>query len=119
MTLLSTFQSLVALQQVRIVCSYNHHLCIAQEDFSICHAYSWWLLYIKSLLIADGSDFLLPTELTFDVGAKDGTIKNITIHILDDDIVEGTESFNITDSAARPCPNQFVTNIIIMDNDCK
>jgi len=69
----------------------------------------------KSLLIADGSGFLLPTELTFDVGAKDGTIRNITIDILGDDVVEGTESFNISFSAAQPCP--FVPNIIIMDND--
>ena len=67
-------------------------------------------------MIADGSDFLLPTELTFDVGAKDGTIRNITINIFGDDVVEGTESFNISGSAAQPCPNQFVANIIIMDN---
>ena len=68
-------------------------------------------------LIADGSDFLLPTELTFKVGAMDGTIRNSTIDILDDDVVEGTESFNISGSAARLCPNH--ANIIIMDNDCK
>ena len=68
-------------------------------------------------MIADGSDFLLPTELTFDDGSKDGTIRNSTIYILGDDVVEGTESFNITGSAAQPCP--FVANIIIMDNDCK
>ena len=70
-------------------------------------------------MIADGSDFLLPTELTFDDGSKDGTIQNITIDILGDDVVEGTESFIITGSAARLCPIQFVANIIIMDNDCK
>ena len=77
------------------------------------------ILYMKFLLIADGSDFLLPTELTFNVGAKDGTIKNITIDILDDDIVEGTESFTISGSASHLCPNLSVENIIIMDNDCK
>ena len=72
-----------------------------------------------TLLIADGSDFLLPTDLTFDVGAMDGTIRNITIDILGDDVVEGTESFNILGSAAHLCQNRFVANIIIMDNDCK
>ena len=68
-------------------------------------------------MIADGSDFLLPAELTFDDGSKDGTIRNSTIHIRGDDVVEGTESFIITGSAAQLC--QFVANIIIIDNDCK
>lgn len=72
-------------------------------------------------MIADGSDFILPTELTFDDGAEDGTIRNITIHILGDDVVEGKESFNISVSAAL-CPNQFVRDtsvVTIVDNDCK
>ena len=73
-------------------------------------------------MIADGSDFILPTELTFDVGAEDGTIRNITIHIFGDDVVEGMESFNISVSAAPLCPNQFVKDtsvVTIVDNDCK
>ena len=72
-------------------------------------------------MFVDGSDFLLPTDLTFEGGAKDGTIRNITIDILDDRVVEGTESFIISGSAA-PCPNQFVKDtsvVAIMDNDRK
>ena len=73
-------------------------------------------------LIADGSDFLLPAELTFDVGAKDGTIRNIAVDILDDRVVEGTERFIISGSAAPLCPNQFVNDtsvFTIVDNDRK
>ena len=73
-------------------------------------------------LIADGSDFLLPAELTFDVGAGNDTIRNITIDILDDHVVEGTESFNISGSATPLCPNQIVRDssvVTIMDNDRK
>ena len=72
-------------------------------------------------MIADGSDFLLPAELTFDAGAGNGTIRNITIDILDDSVVEGTESFNISGSAAL-CPNLIVNDtsvVTIMDNDRK
>ena len=65
-------------------------------------------------MIVDGSDFLLPTELTFDVGAKDRTIRNITINILGDDIVEGTDSFIISGSAAPLCPNQFVEDMSVV-----
>ena len=111
--LLSAFQSLMALQQVRISCSHNNHLCIAQKTQNLS------CIQLMITLVADGSDFLLPTELTFNDGAMDGTIRNSTIDILGDDVVEGTESFIITGSAARLCPNQFVANIIIMDNDCK
>ena len=71
---------------------------------------------------ADGSDFLLPTELTFDGGAEDGSTRNITIDILRDDVVEGTESFNISSSVAQLCPNQLVkgTSVVtIMDNNRK
>ena len=71
---------------------------------------------------ADGSDFLLPTELIFDGGAEDGSTRNITIDILRDDVVEGTESFNISGSVAQLCSNQFVkgTSVVtIVDNDRK
>ena len=73
-------------------------------------------------MIADGSDFLLPTELTFDFGAEDNTIKNITIGILDDLVVEGIESFNISGSATPLGLLERVrgvTVITIVDNDCK
>ena len=58
---------------------------------------------------------MLPAELTFGVGAEDGTIRNITVDIRDDSVVEGTESFNISASAAPLCPNQSVRDWIIMN----
>ena len=73
-------------------------------------------------MIADGSDFLLPTELTFDFGAEDNTIKNITIDILDDLLVEGIENFTISGSATPLGLLEHVrgvTVITIVDNDCK
>lgn len=75
-----------------------------------------------SLLIVDGSDFRLPAELTFDVGAEDDTIRRISIAILDDRLVEGTESFNISGSAAPLGlrePVSGMTVVTILDNDCK
>ena len=73
-------------------------------------------------MIVDGLDFRLPAELTFDVGAEDNTIRRIPIAILDDHLVEGTESFNISGSAAplgfrEPVRGMAVVTII--DNDCK
>ena len=73
-------------------------------------------------MIADGSDFLLPTELTFEGGAEDGTIRNITIDILDDNVVEGTERFIISGSAAPLGLRELVrgmTVVTIVDNDCE
>lgn len=73
-------------------------------------------------MIADGSDFLLPTELTFDVGAEDNTVRNITIDILDDLVVEGIENFTISGSATPLGLLERVrgvTVITIVDNDCE
>ena len=73
-------------------------------------------------MVADGSDFLLPAELTFDVGAGNDTIRNITIDILDDSVVEGTESFNISGFAAPLGLRELVRGmpvVTINDNDCK
>ena len=73
-------------------------------------------------MIVDGLDFRLPAELTFDVGAEDNTIRRIPIAILDDHLVEGTESFNISGSAAPLGfrePVRGMTVVTIIDNDCK
>ena len=73
-------------------------------------------------MIADGSDFLLPTELTLGAGTVDDSITNITINIFDDLVVEGTESFNISGFVASQCSLQVVVGmsaVTIEDNDCK
>ena len=73
-------------------------------------------------MIADGSDFLLPTELTLGAGTEDDSITNITINIFDDLVVEGRESFNISGDVASQCLLQVVVGmsaVTIVDNDCK
>ena len=73
-------------------------------------------------MIADGSDFLLPTELTLGAGIEDDSITNITINIFDDHVVEGTESFNISGVVASQCSLQVVVGmsaVTIVDSDCK
>ena len=72
-------------------------------------------------MITDGSDFLLPTELTLGAGMEDDSITNITIDIVDDLVVEGTEGFNISDFVASQCSLRLVgmSAVTIVDNDCK
>ena len=73
-------------------------------------------------MIADGSDFLLPTELTLCAGTENDDITNITIDIFDDRVVEGRESFNISGVVASQCSLQVVVGmsaVTIVDNDCK
>ena len=73
-------------------------------------------------MIADGSDFLLPTELTLGAGTEDDSITNTTIDIVDDLVVEGRESFNISGVVASQCSLRLVVGmsaVTIIDNDCK
>lgn len=50
-----------------------------------------------------GEDFTLsPTEVTFDVGTNDGNTINVVVDVLDDDDVEGTESFTLSASTSSP-----------------
>ena len=73
-------------------------------------------------MITDGSDFLLPTELTLGAGTEDDSITNITIDIVDDLVVEGRESFNISGVVASQCSLRLVVGmsaVTIIDNDCK
>ena len=73
-------------------------------------------------MITDGSDFLLPTELTLGAGTEDDSITNTTINIVDDLVVEGRESFNISGVVASQCSLRLVVGmsaVTIIDNDCK
>ena len=50
-----------------------------------------------------GEDFTLsPTEVTFDIGTNDGNTINVFVDVLDDDDVEGTESFTLSASTSSP-----------------
>ena len=50
-----------------------------------------------------GEDFTLsPTEVTFDIGTNDGNTINVSVDVLDDDDVEGTESFTLSASTSSP-----------------
>ena len=73
-------------------------------------------------MIADGSDFLLPTELTLGAGTENDGITDIIIDIFDDLVVEGRESFNMSGVVASQCSLQVVVGmsaVTIEDNDCK
>ena len=49
--------------------------------------------------LTDGSDFILQrNEVTFDLGANDGNTISLIIDILDDRVVEGTETFTLSGS---------------------
>ena len=49
--------------------------------------------------LAGGTDFVvIHNEVTFDIGANDGNIISFAIDILDDLLVEGTETITITGS---------------------
>ena len=70
-----------------------------------------------------GEDFTLsPTEVTFDIGTNDGNTINVSVDILDDDDVEGTESFTLSASTSSP-EAVFVgvpdLTISILDDDGK
>ena len=70
-----------------------------------------------------GPDFLLTeTTVTFDLLSNEGDRQNVTISIEDDDILEGTHSFNISIVSASPSPNVIVgfpstAVVIIGDNN--
>ena len=75
------------------------------------------------LVATEGSDFnLIRDMVTFDQGANNGNVITTTIDVLDDPLVEGTETFIISGSVAPPA--SFVTgrdtaNVTILDNDGK
>ena len=69
----------------------------------------------------EGDDFcLLTQEVTFDQGATTGSTQNASIEIIDDSLVEGTESFVISGSVTAPAssvPGGDTVTVDILDND--
>ena len=72
---------------------------------------------------AASEDFSLPTnELVFLAGTNNGTIQNLSVSIVDDNLVEGTETFVISGSVTPPAmflPGRNMTTITILDNERK
>ena len=72
---------------------------------------------------ADREDFRLSkTKLRFLAGTNNGTIQTLVISIVDDDFVEGTESFVLSGSVTSPAmflPGRNMTTITIVDNERK
>ena len=67
-----------------------------------------------------GQDFNLSrTEVTFGIGTNDGFIITIFASILDDPLVERTESFTLTGSVAPPASFSGSITVSIIDNDGK
>ena len=73
------------------------------------------------LLSHEGEDFhLLDQEVTFDRGATSGSTQSASIDIIDDSLVEGTESFVVSGNVTAPAsfvPGGDTTTIDILDND--
>ena len=58
--------------------------------------------------------------MTFDQGATTGSTQNTSIEIIDDSLVEGTESFVVSGSVTAPAsfvPGGDTTTVNILDND--
>ena len=58
--------------------------------------------------------------MTFDRGATTGNTQSASIDIIDDSLVEGTESFVVSGNVTAPAsfvPGGNTTTVAIMDND--
>ena len=72
---------------------------------------------------ADREDFRLSrTKLRFPAGTNNGTIQTLLVSVVDDDFVEGTESFVLSGSVTSPAKfllGRSMATITIMDNERK
>ena len=69
----------------------------------------------------EGEDFhLLRQEITFVHGATTENTLNVSINIIDDSLVEGTESFVVSGNVTTPAtfvPGRDMVTVNILDND--
>ena len=69
----------------------------------------------------EGDDFhLLGQEVTFDKGDTTGNTRSASIEIIDDFLLEGTESFVCSGNVTAPAsfvPGGDTTTVTILDND--
>ena len=81
------------------------------------------IIYIVALFnhLIEGDDFrLLRQEVTFVQGATTGNTQSVSIDIIDDALVEGTESFVVSGNVTAPAtfvPGKDTTTVNILDND--
>ena len=76
--------------------------------------------YIVPLLVGCDDFHLLDQEVTFHQGATTGSTQSASVNIIDDSLVEGTESFVISGNVTAPAsfvPGGDTTTVNIMDND--
>ena len=78
------------------------------------------------LSLTVGSDFTLSrTEVTFDIGANNGNTITVFVDVLDDPLVEGTETFTLSGAISTTIAatgSTFVgggVTVTILDNDGK
>ena len=60
--------------------------------------------------------------MTFDRGATTGNTQSVSIEIVDDSLVEGTESFVVSGNVTAPAsfvPGRDTVTVNILDNDGK
>ena len=78
-------------------------------------------VYYYFSLPPEGEDFhLLRQEITFVHGATTGNTQNVSINIIDDSLVEGTESFVVSGNVTAPAsfvPGGDTVTVSILDND--
>ena len=81
------------------------------------------LLDICSLLVLVGSDldFVMQQSVTFDLGSASGNTISLDVMVLDDLLVEGTESFTLSgrveSGSSGAVFSQATLTIPILDND--
>jgi len=79
-------------------------------------------MFTLSLLLEDDDFVLANSELTFGSGLTGGTQLCVTVNILSDTIVEGTEIFTISGRVSPPAvfvPGENTITITILDYDSK
>ena len=87
--------------------------------------YIYTYVVICYLSLAEGQDFTLSrSEVSFDQGAGDGNTISVFVDVLDDLLVEGTESFTLSGSIGSPAASgsTFVggpVTVAILDDDGK
>ena len=95
--------------------SYLHYFTIYACNW-LCISFT-----VTSYLLAVGEDFRLVFQmLTLCPGTSNNNVQSLVVDILDDFLVEGTESFVISGNATAPAlfvPGQDTATVDILDND--
>ena len=108
-------------------CGSTNYLCnVSLQSIHICLVLLLYdCVFCCFLSLAVGQDFTLSrTEVTFDQGANDGNFIIVSVDVLDDLLVEGTECFTLSGSIGSPAApgSTFVggpVTVCILDNEGK